>query len=250
MTGDPPLAPPPPPPDRKGLSPLAWTGIGCGALAIIGIVALAFAIGWGVNKVKSLASQLEDFANDPVALVEFVAEHTSEIEIVEKNDANETITIRNTESGQEVTLSYQDIQEGKFSFVNADGEFNFDFANQDGSISVETPHGKTTVGGTVDLTGVPPWVPVYPGSVAVASSVTTKPDKGDKGHLVMTSQDAIVPVQTWFETELETNQLTPQIKRVAAGAVISGKSASGTRGVEVSLSPVENGTTITISYTE
>jgi hypothetical protein len=45
------VASPPPPPGapapRKGMGPLGWIAIGCGAIAVLGIIAFA-AMGWFV----------------------------------------------------------------------------------------------------------------------------------------------------------------------------------------------------------
>ena len=35
---------------RKGLHPMAWVGIGCGVVALIGIVVVVVVIGWGAVK--------------------------------------------------------------------------------------------------------------------------------------------------------------------------------------------------------
>ena len=133
----PPAMPPTssPAPVKKGMPGIAWVGIGCGGLLVIAIIVGAIVF----SKVKGT---LEDFAANPEkAAAEMIVSMNPELEMVSQDEENGTMTIR-TKDGKEMTLSYQDIAEGKMEVTDADG--------------------NTTRLGSPDLSLVPAWVPKAP----------------------------------------------------------------------------------------
>lgn len=104
-------APPARPPSKKGLSPIAWVGIGCGGVLLLIIVALIATGMWGMNKAKELGL---DFENDPDrATAELVVSMSPDLEKISSDEEAGTITIR-TKDGKVMTLTYTDIKERKF----------------------------------------------------------------------------------------------------------------------------------------
>lgn len=242
------MTPPPAPTERQGLSPLAWTGIGCGSLAIIAIVALAFAFGWGMRKASEFAGKLSGYATDPVALVELLASQSPDVEIVSKDETAETITVRNNADGKEITLNYKDLRDGSLSLINQDGEFNFEISPADGSLMIETPDAKTVLGANTATTDLPGWVPVYPGSVSQAIS-TSKLD-GDKtaGIASFTTSDSIADVAAWLREKLEQNGFTVSATTTPETTVILGESTTDSRSVTSSVAADNGKTTIETGY--
>jgi hypothetical protein len=124
-----------PAPAKKGMSGLAWLGIGCGGvlvLAIIGVIAV-FVLAKG---------KFEEFANNPEkAGAEMIVSLNPDLEMVSQDDGKGVMTIR-TKDGKEMTLSYKDIAEGKIEMTDENGNV-------------------TTLGST-DLSNVPAWVPKVP----------------------------------------------------------------------------------------
>jgi hypothetical protein len=117
---------------RKGMPAIAWVGIGCGGLLVI---ALALGVyGFFIAK-KALG---EFTANPQKAAAEFVLSRNPAFEKVSHDDAKGTMTIR-TKDGQEMTLSYKEIAEGKITLKDKDG--------------------NVTQIGSQDLSAVPAWVP-------------------------------------------------------------------------------------------
>lgn len=117
---------------KKGMPALAWVGIGCGGLLLI---ALALGVyGFIVAKKK-----IDEFAANPEkAAAEMVISMTPDFEKLSQDDAKGTMTIR-TKGGEEMTLSYKDIAEGKFTVTDKGG--------------------NTTMIGSSELSHVPAWVP-------------------------------------------------------------------------------------------
>ncbi|MEP4079086.1 hypothetical protein [Haloferula sp.] len=125
---------------RKGLHPMAWVGIGCGGLLIVGIIAGAFLLG----AVKKKYDQtMKDFNENPEkTIAEQVVKLNPDLEKLHADDEAGEMTVRNTETGEETTITYKDLAEGKLTMKGEDGSI----------VQV----------GSGDLSLVPAWVPVYP----------------------------------------------------------------------------------------
>ena len=113
------------PPEKKGLGPVAWVGIGCGSLVLIGIIAFAaFAMFVGPKAKKFL----EDAQNNPTRTVAttMVSVSSGQMEMIEEDDANKRYTIRQKPDGKLTTIYWSkkknapEIIEGDFSAIPAD----------------------------------------------------------------------------------------------------------------------------------
>lgn len=103
--------PPASPPVKKGLSPLAWAGIGCGGVILLIVIAVIATGIWGMNKAKELGV---DFQKNPEkAGAELVVSMSPEVEKISSDEEAGTMTIR-TKDGKVMTMNYNDIKEGKF----------------------------------------------------------------------------------------------------------------------------------------
>ncbi len=177
MIEEPPPAPPPNSPgEKKGLSPLAWAGIGCGGLAVITIVAAVVLIGMGVRKAK-------EFAEDPSKLAAWVVESDPNLDVVSTDLEGGTITIKEKDTGKETTLSFEDISQGQFS--------------------VETSDGESTMIGQVDEPELPGWLPSYPNATATRGLVSHSSVTGTNGSFTVTTPDAPATVADHYMTALE-----------------------------------------------
>ncbi|MFC7338154.1 hypothetical protein ACFQY0_13250 [Haloferula chungangensis] len=178
---------PPPPPQqghvspRKGLHPLAWVGIGCGGLTVLAIIAGAFLFGAG----KRMFDQaMEDFAKNPAKVVaEQVVKANPDLEMLYEDDEKGEMTIRNTATGEETTISYDDLAKGKLTIKGEDG--------------------SVTQLGSADISVIPSWVPTY-----AAMSDATLPYHQDKsgeihGMLSFNTSDSPADVIAFYEGELD-----------------------------------------------
>src|SRR6218665_1042305 len=110
----PPPQPPLPVPEKKGLSGLAWTGIGCGIFVLIAIAAIIGGSIFVYNKAKSYAG------NPDKMVAELIVASTPELTKVSSDDAKKEMTVR-TKAGETIIVSYADITNGKFSFKDSSG---------------------------------------------------------------------------------------------------------------------------------
>lgn len=127
---------------NKGLSPLAWVGIGCGGLLVVGLVALV-AVGVFVGmKVKDAVADAD--GNPERFAAEMVVKMNPDLEIIESGKEEGKMKIRVKKSGEEISVSYRDIKDGKLSIETADGG-GVKFDAKGGQIVATDAEGKTTV---------------------------------------------------------------------------------------------------------
>lgn len=186
----PPPSPPPPPPSypaptpppKKGLSPLAWAGIGCGGLVIVGgIVGVFLMFKLGSEVVKGVTSAMKDHpGKDAVAeLVERMPEYEKVSEDTEKGN----ITLRAKTGGATVTTDYDPLVLG--------------------TTEVKDAAGAPRPIASGDLTKIPAWVPRY----AKADKETCVVQRDDatmtSGVLAFTTMDALNDVAAFYGKEAD-----------------------------------------------
>lgn len=248
MTNGPAYSPPPPPTGttppatakKKGLSPLAWVGIGCGAILLIGVIAFALLIGWGAKKAGDMAREFED--NPAMAAAKLMVRANPELELVEADDEAGTITVRNKETGEVLTVDLEDIEEGRISF-ESDGETVTmgmeEGEDGEGAFTVRDGEGRTTFQvGAGGAENIPDWVPRYQGTEPQGTYFATSDGKMNGGYSFETS-DSVNDVIASFEAALED-----------AGMTETGRSTSTAGGTSFSnLSYEGDGRTVGIVVT-
>ena len=167
---------PSPQQEKKGLSPWVWLGIGCVGILVVSAMAFSVAGYFIYGKAKDVAREIEE---DPVAVTaRFIAAANPEIELVDADKSNQIITFRNTETGEDFTFDYDDIEEGRFSFTSGDDsasiEFNTD-GEDSGGMTITTGDGQTMTYGA-GASEQPSWVPVYPGTEPQGAFASETPD--------------------------------------------------------------------------
>jgi len=173
----------PPPPQipgtevrKKGLPTMAWVGIGCGGIAILGIIVVAVVVFWGMKTVGRMAS------NPGKTAAEMMLKVNPDIEKVSENESTGEVTIRVKKTGEQVTLKYDELASGRISVKDADG--------------------KVTQLGGGDLSRVPDWVPHYPGATEEVSVFQSEASGGDlSGMFTAKTNDSSEIVEKFFELE-------------------------------------------------
>ncbi len=188
---------------RKGLHPLAWVGIGCGVLVVLGLVVV---VGGGLFVAKKVSDVVEDADGNPTkAIAELAVRLNPDIELVSSDDDAGTMTIRNKDNGEEVTLNWNDIKEGKFSITTDEGTTSFSAGgdgNGDGSVIVSTPDGETRLGSGAGVASLPDWVPHYPGSNP-EGIYSSNADGKVAGSVGFKTADSLDKFAAGFQQELE-----------------------------------------------
>lgn len=216
-------SPPPPPGQKKGLSPLAWVGIGCVAILLIGAIAMAVLFSAGAHFLKG---KLEKFEKNPAyATMELAIRANPDLEIVSSDEKAGTITVKNKKTGEEITWNTEDFKNGKISVKTKDGGSNIQF-------------------GGGDVKNLPSWVPSYPGATVQGTFDSTSNGARSLAYTVK-STDAVAKLMDFYETELKSAGLKVEKTTYSAngtdGGSVSGKSDDGKRTLTAMISSDNGG---------
>lgn len=196
---------PPEPGQKKKISALGWVGIGCGAIVILGMIAAVMAVGgvaWFAKK------QVDKFEENPaVAAAELAIRANPDVELVESDIKEGTITYRDKKSGEVVTINAADVKEdGKFTITTKDGTASFDASSTEegGTLKVTTDKGEQmTFGATAGAPkNLPSWVPLYADAKIEGSYDATTPE-GRNALFTVTSSDSVDQVAEFYQSRLE-----------------------------------------------
>ena len=221
------------PVQKQGMSPWAWVAIGCGGLLVL--CGLVFAVvGYFIyGKAKEVVSEVSE---DPIAFTSrIIAEANPEIELVEADKDNRRVTFRNTETGEEFTFDYEDVEEGRFS-LTSDGEtasIDFDREGEEsGRMTITTDEGTTTYRAGTELEDHPDWLPIYPGANAETPEM-------EAGGFTFETSDSLEDVLSFYTSELESAGLqirsrttTPEGAMLIASASDESRTATVTASVK------------------
>lgn len=178
------MMPPEPPAEKKGIPALGWVGIGCGSLVIIAVVIISLLIGWCKRAVGDLA----DFGKHPEkAAAELMVRMNPDLQKISENDSTGEMTVR-TKDGKNITLSYKELSEGKFTFKDSEGN--------------SAQFGRT------NLDDVPGWVPRVPGMKAVQTSMRNQKGGKVSGLYSVTSSESTEVLEAFFKGEAEKLKFT------------------------------------------
>ena len=218
------MAPPPlaAPPAKGKISPLVWVLLVIVGIVVLGIVGL---IGTGMYIAR----------NPGMVLAKLITASNPNAEVVGTDLGSQTMRIRDRKTGEEVTVSFDDIKKGRIQF-SARG-LNGEVANLE-------------MGGGVGK--LPAWVPVYPGAKA-EGNMTAKGDDGngigEGGVVTFTTPDSGAQVRAYYETKCKEMGMTVNLAVVNdAGGMVAGEDAVGKRTLHVIVGSGGGKTTFTVTY--
>ena len=252
---------------KKGLPVWGWVLIGCGGLIVLGFVAMAalgiFAVKKGAEMAKEVAGvdSLEEFRDamedDPAKFTaEMMIRANPDLEIVSTDDDAGTLTFRDKKTGEEATLNFEDIAEGKFSITTDEGEFSMAASDDgDGGVVFKGPEGESRYGTSASLDDVPNWVPVYPDAEETVGTFSTTSAEGVSGSVTMKTSDGAADVLDhyagWFEDNgWEVRSRSTSSTGDGAFATIVGAGPDGARTLTIGAIEQKGETQVSITYNE
>lgn len=240
---------------KKGLSPLAWIAIGCGGLVVVGGIAVAALVGFGIFKAKEFVSDME--ANPAKTAAEAVVRINPDLDLVETDDEKGTMTIRNNKTNEVATLNFAEIAEGRISFTTDEGEYKIEASGQgeEGSVTLTGPDGKAQFGASASLEDVPDWVPLYPDATEAQGTYRVETDDGVTGIVAAKTGDDWKKVLEYYKKMLEDDgyEIGGETMTTTAGGSLGGVNATlESEGRTINVGVVAEGgeTQITINYNE
>jgi len=216
----------PPPPGaaqpKKGMGPLAWIGIGCGVIILIGIIVM----GAGAYLFKTkVVDPLQK--NPGMVVARGIIAANPDLELVSADDNSQTITVHNKKTNETLTMSLDDVKNGRFKFSSAGkGTGSIDIGQQGISVKTQDEKGQvsTFVAGAGAPKDMPAWLPAYPGAT-VEGGFASKSAEGSTQTFGVTTTDAVDKVLAFYQDQLKNNGLTVlQPTTVAVG----GQTSTGT----------------------
>ena len=254
-------------PVKKGLSPLAWVAIGCGGIIVVGFVAIVllgfFIFQRGRAMVEeatgsgSVSEFLEEMQENPAkATAETMIRMDPDLDVVATDDDAGTITVRNSRTGEEATLNFEDIAEGRFSMTTTEGDYSIDASGAaEGGVTVIGPEGETRIGASADLADVPDWVPRYPGATETQGTMNFTNADGVMGAFTSKTSDDAQTVVDHFKQLFEDRGYaigTESMTRTGDGVfgTITGELASEGRSINVVIIEDAGESQVTINYTQ
>jgi hypothetical protein len=238
------------PPVKKGMGPLAWVGIGCIVLLVLAGIAVGV-MGWFAKRA------VDKFAANPtMAAAELAVKMNPDLELVNADEKNNSITIKDKKTGEVTTISAEDAKNGKWTIKTDKGTATVDTASGNG-LSVQSTDEKGQVStfnaGATTPQNLPSWMPTYPGATIQGTFDTTANDSRAAAFTVTTKDDSN-KVLDYYEAQLKSNGFKPEKSTYnnngQTGGTVSAKSDDGKREASVIVSSTADGTQAIVSFTD
>lgn len=239
---------------KKGTSPWVWVAIGCGALVVLGVV-VTLAVGLFVaKKVGDVAADVQ--RNPALAAARLVVKANPDLEEVDVDEKAGTITVRQKSTGEVVTVSFEDLENGRLSFSTDKGKVTIQADKESGSLNVTGGSDEGSFhlrAGAADIDEVPEWVPRYPSGTVGGTYIVAKDDSSTGGFQVSTS-DPVDVVLEHFRQKLKEAGFQVKITTISGddqlqGGTLHASDEAGKRSVQIMVATTDDGSTATVGFT-
>ncbi|WP_009960742.1 hypothetical protein [Verrucomicrobium spinosum] len=242
---------PPQSPKKKGMSGLAVAGMGCGALLLLTMVAGGLLGMKACQKIKEVAGDL-DFEKNPTKAAAMIALRMNpDLEVITVNDATGEVTVKEKKSGDTITMSFDDIAQGKFTIKNAKGEtVTMDASNAEKQgVVVTGPEGQTVIGGS--QSAPPDWVQLYPGATNTGGMRNEKGGSVNGSYAMETTQNNEI-VSKYYGDQLKAAGYETNVTATSTAdgdmTIINATKDEGKRTQTVMIQTLDGKTHIALSY--
>ena len=147
----------------------------------------------------------------------------------------------NNRTGEEATLNFEDIAEGRIGMTTSDGEIAVEASEARGAaggVTFSGPEGEMRLGASASLDDLPDWVPIYPGATDVESAFQAAGPEGGSGAVsAKTTDSAETVVGHYREQFVEQGYTvgTESLTRTPTGAfgIITGERVDDSQSINV-----------------
>jgi hypothetical protein len=174
------------PPGAKKTSPIVWILAILGGLVILGILVVGLAVSFFMHKARQAGLDPELLRSNPgLAISKMAAMSNPDIQVLDTNDREGTITVRDRKTGKVSKLTFDEVKNGHFNLrVQEDGK-----------------ESSLNFGGN-ETAKMPSWVPAYSGSnVKIGFSATNSGENGDAGNFTFITSDSPDVVRAFYESK-------------------------------------------------
>lgn len=243
-------APRPAPHEAPIVSPKSGLGggtkiliFGCLGIVALGIVAMVAGGSW-------IWGQAKEALKDPVKMGQMMAHLHPEFEFVSGDAGTKTITMRDKATGETMTASLEDVQNGRFILKKSDGTV-VELSAGGGFKATDAKGTVTEIGGG-DMAPPPAWVPAYPGNSKPVMSSQTNTGGTIRGVFAFTTPDGPAEAKASMSKaltgggyKLNENVDTPGISIVKA---IATGEAGVKRVVTAMITSTDGQTQVTLNF--
>lgn len=221
-------------PPRRKTSVLVWILVVILGLALVaGLAAVAGGF-WIAHKVREAGVDPELFRENPsLAIGKLISAAHPDTEVVRADVANGTVTLRDRNTGKQMTLTFDQVRKGDFRFEANDGNGK--------GVELEL---------NGDASNIPADVPIYPGA-KVRSRFAVDGD-GDKGQgayeYEFTTADSPAKVLDYYHRRLEDDGMNLALSNhTADGGMLVAEDDPNHRTLRVIVNHDDGGTTINLT---
>src|SRR6185436_13697092 len=208
------------------------------------------AAGWWAKR------QVDRYKDNPtMAAAEDIVRINPDLELVSSDPKAGTMTIKNTKTGETVTMNASDIEHGKLTFKTDQGTTVVDTSQsgESGSVKVTGADGQQVTWGGEAPKNLPSWVPIYPGSTVTGAMDATN-NEGRSATFSISSEDTVDKVIEFYESKLNEAGLKVSKQTIDANgqhsAILTAASGDDKRTVSAMIGQSEGKTQGTISFGE
>lgn len=199
-----------PAPAKGKISPIVWVLLILVGVVVLGIVGV---VGAGLYVAHRVAQ------NPGLMMAKILTAANPDAEVISTDPSSQTMRIRDKKTGEEVTISFDDLKRGRFKF-SARGS-NGEMANVE-------------IGGNAKL---PSWVPAYPDAKA-QGNIRAQGDSGDGGGeggvATFTTADTPRKVMDYYEGKCRAMGATVNLAEAGdAGGMFTCEDEGGKRTLHV-----------------
>ena len=151
-----------------------------------------------------------------------------DIEVLHVDEGNGTITMRDKKDGHVVTMSFDDVQHGRFH-MNVRGDNG----------------ARLDIGG--DSSKIPSWIPEYPGAKPEVA-FTGSSDQGEGGTFTFKTPDSAQDVMKFYQDKIDgMGMKTNLVANTSDGGTIAASEENG-RSLNVTAGASGGQTSVTVIY--
>lgn len=214
-------------------SPLVWILVGVlGLFVILGVAAVG-TLRYFVHRAGFDADLMQ--RNPGLAVSKMIAAVNPDLDVLNTDDSAGKITVRDRKTGKVVTMSFDDVKNGKFRF-SAEGD-----DGKTASIEIGSGVGK-----------LPAWVPAYPGADAKGTFAVKGDDgnsQGEGGSFTFTTSDQPSKVKAFYEDKCKQAgmKINMTINNDQGGMIMAADEGQG-HTLHVTVAGGSGDTTVNVIY--
>jgi len=245
-------------PAKQGMGTGVKVAIGCGAVAIVAIVVVAIVVVFSgvfvANKAKEAGFDTGLMARSPgLAAARMMVTANPELDLVDMDEDRGTLTIRNKETGETLTVDFQDIEAGRMTFRTDEGDVTVSTDDSAARMEIRDETGETRTmefGVTADRSRLPEWIPVHPGDLSVGYTAT---DGGSRvGMFSIETTASRQDIRDFYVSKLEDQGFTASVSSMEAAGMrvitVNSSDPEGKRNLTILINEGDGKTTITVNY--